>query len=475
MTYVLPDLFSHGMLIGVIHVILGGAVTIHVLLRRRSVRAAIAWIGVAWLSPLFGATAYYFFGINRVARRASRLRQAINLRAAAPQGCAAPEIPENIGLIARVVKQLTGQALTGGNSIVALECGDKAYPAMLSAIRNARHSIAFASYIFRADRVGRLFIKALCEAQARGVHVRVLIDGIGGGYFYAPAVRALRREGVTVARFLHNRLPWRMPYLNMRSHKKILVVDGRTAFTGGMNIADENVIGRHPEHPVSDIHFRVEGPAVRHLMETFSEDWGFTTGEMLDDDVWWPELHNAGSVWARGISSGPDEQVGILETVLAAAIFAANKRLRIVTPYFLPDEKLMYAIEWAALRGLSIDILIPERSDHRVLDWAMGAHLRQLPPGISIYRVSQPFSHAKLMTVDGHWCLIGTANWDTRSTRLNFEFNLEAYSRATTAEIDGMIDARIAVSHRVPASQLATQPLALRLRDAAARLMLPYL
>jgi len=471
----LPDLPINGLLVAIVYAVAAGAVTVHVLLRKRSVRAAIGWIGLAWLSPVFGAALYYLFGINRVTRRASRLRRADLFRVGAPRSGSERLLAENIAAMAGIVERLTGRELADGNSISVLRSGDEAYPAMLSAIRNARRSIALASYIFRADDAGRSFVAALAEALSRGVEIRVLVDGIGGGYMFSPIVRRLRREGITVARFLHHWLPWRMPYLNMRSHKKILVVDGSIGFTGGINIGCENVLARHPRNPVHDVHFRVDGPVVRHLMASFAEDWNFTAGETLEGDAWWPEIGPAGPVLGRGISSGPDEAVRHLESVLAAAVSAATRRLRIVTPYFLPDERLMSEIELAALRGVAVDLVLPERSDNILLDWATRAHVEAVAPDVRIYLTPRSFDHAKLMTLDGQWCLVGSANWDVRSTRLNFEFSLECYNEAAAGEIDRMIDLRIEKARRLSSEELATRPLPFRLRDAAARLLLPYL
>jgi cardiolipin synthase A/B len=476
----LPDL-SHNeslfaaILFLVVYALAAGAVTADALLRKQSVRAAISWIGLAWLSPIFGAIVYYVLGVNRVTRRALQFRRAVAPREGQSRRDASPALPENIATLSRVVETLTGRELVDGNRITILHGGDEAYPAMLAAIRQARRSVALASYIFRADDAGLALIDALAEAWSRGVQVRVLIDGIGGGYLAAPVVRALRQRGLSAASFLHYWMPWRMPYLNMRSHKKILVVDGAVGFTGGINIADSYVLSRRPPRPVDDIHFRVDGPVVAHLMVAFAEDWNFTTGEVLDDDAWWPALDPVGPVWARGFSSGPDATVRRLEAVFATAVAAAKQRLRIVTPYFLPDEHLVSAIDLAVLRGVAVDIVVPMRSDHVLIDWAARAQLGFMAPAIRIHLAPPPFSHAKLMTVDGEWCLLGTANWDVRSTRLNFEFSLECYDTATTAAVDRLIDARIATARRVSSAELARRPSPLRLRDAAARLLLPYL
>lgn len=451
-------------------------VTGHALLTKRDVRAAIGWIGIAWLSPFIGSALYYLFGVNRVSRRASRLAPGMASHAPPAVSVLPPDLPEHIAAIARVGDRLTGRPLLPGNAFALYRSGDEAYPAMLEAIRRAERSIALASYIFRADRVGAAFIDALAAAQARGVEIRVLIDGIGSGYLFSSAARALGRRGIRVARFMHDWLPWRMPFLNLRSHKKLLVVDGRIGFTGGLNLGAENLRRLRPPRPVEDVQFRIDGPAVALLTLTFAEDWAFTIGELLTGEAWWPAIAPTGSVWARGVGSGPDEDLGKLASLLTTAVSAAKRRLRIVTPYFLPELPLMAAIMLAALRGVAVEIVLPERSDHRLLDWAMRAHLAFFAvPGMTIHLTGAPFDHSKLATIDGAWCALGSANWDARSLRLNFEFTLECYDSAMVGTIDRLIDEKIARGRVLSRADLAARRPLVRLRDAASRLLLPYL
>jgi len=469
------------------HVVASLFVTAHVLLNNRDVRAAIGWIGVAWLSPGIGPFLYYAFGINRVTRRALRLpmpspRRSSRGRGAGPDPSSteremvAEQLPEQIATIAAVAAKVTELPLLPGNSVDLLESGDDAYPVMLAAIENARASIAVMSYIFRADEVGTAFIDALARARVRGVEIRVLVDGIGGGYLWSPAVRRMRAAGIPVERFMHYVLPWRMPFLNMRSHKKVLVIDGVLGFTGGLNLGNENTRILHRRRQVTDVHFRVAGPVVGQLMLTFAEDWFFTHREVLDDPIWWPDIPSAGGVMARGVSSGPDDRLGELESVMAVAVCEAKHRIRIVSPYFLPDQRLASALLLAALRGVDVQLVIPERSDHPIVDWAMRSHLEEfLQVGIACHMTPPPFDHSKLITVDGAWSLLGSANWDVRSLRLNFEFNLECYGEETAAVIDRLIDGKIARAKILSAKKLSSRSLPIRFRDAATRLMLPYL
>ncbi len=458
------------------HIVIASIVTGRVLLEKSDVRAALGWIAVAWLSPLFGALTYYVFGINRVTRRALRLTKLEHPRGTAIGAPALPALSPNIAALADIAWRVTRSPLMANNRVSLLHGGDVAYPAMLEGIRDARHSIALASYIFRNDAVGSSFIDALVDAQRRGVVVRVLLDGVGSGYVASPTLRRLKAGGIPVARFLHTWMPWRMPFLNMRNHKKLLIVDGTVGFAGGLNIGAENSVELASKKYVDDAHVRVEGPVTGQLMDAFARDWFFTTDEVLEQEVWWPTLEPAGQVFARGIHSGPDEDIYKLETLLGAALAQAQTRARIVTPYFLPDQRLQFAIAQAILRGVSVEILIPERCDYTFLDWAMRAHLRffrDVPT--DVYISPLPFDHAKLMTVDGEWCLVGSANWDTRSLRLNFEFDLECYDSALTADIDALIDQKLSQSRRLEHDELSSKPGWTKLRDAAVRLLLPYL
>ncbi len=262
----------------------------------------------------------------------------------------------------------------------------------------------------------------------------------------------------------------------MRNHRKLLVVDGRLGFVGGMNIGAENCRKDGARHAVQDIHFRIEGPAVGAAMDAFARDWSFTTGENLDDVRFWPKQEPAGPVFARGLRSGPDADIYKLEMILGGALSLARRRIRIVTPYFLPDQRLQFAIAQAVLRGVEVDIVLPARSDHFYMDWAMQAHLRFFRYiAADIHLTPPPFDHSKLVTMDGEWCLIGSSNWDDRSFRLNFEFDLECCDRDLAARLDAIIDRKIASGRRLTPEMLIARPVLIRLRDAAARLAMPYL
>src|SRR5258705_5948537 len=275
-------------LVVALYILLAATVSVDILLKKSDVRSALGWIGTVWLAPIFGSLLYYMFGINRVTRRALRLGRLDE--ASRSFDAATPACVPNIALLSEVSRKITESPLVAGNALTILEGGDQAYPPMLEAIRGAKSCIALSSYIFRNDEAGQKFVEALSAAARRGVLVRVLLDGVRTGYLYPGIYYRMKRGGVTAARFLHSWLPWRMPFLNMRNHRKLLVVDGSLAFMGGINIGTENCDGPSGKRRVQDVHFRVTGPAACIVMDAFARDWTFTTEENLDQDFWWPKL-----------------------------------------------------------------------------------------------------------------------------------------------------------------------------------------
>ncbi len=449
-------------------------VTVHVLLRKRETASAAGWIGLAWFAPITGALTYFMFGVNRVRRRARKLRPDTRKLEGRQEDAHAAEAEHHLEPLQRGIRRLTGRPVVDGNDVCIYQDGDDAYPQMLAAIANAKNSVGLSSYIFHDDKWGGKFIDALAAAQERGIAVRVLIDGIGGGWLLSAAYHRLRRKGVPAARFLHSPLPWRMPFLNLRSHRKVLVVDGTTGFTGGMNIGDENVRSEHTKTPVQDTHFRFEGPVVCQLVEAFVQDWTFATDEDLDGAAWFPKVAGNGSAPARVIASGPDEDIEKIEFAMLQAVACARESIAIMTPYFLPDNRLVTALSLAAMRGVSVHVVVPQKSDHRLVDWAMRADVAPLlADSVAIWRCPPPFRHSKIMTVDGRWSLVGSCNWDIRSFRLNFELCIECYEPAVAAALDRfMAGCRGAA---LSLEELQGRTAWERLRDAAARLMLPYL
>jgi cardiolipin synthase len=451
----------------------------HALLHKRDSRAATLWIAFVWLLPLFGPIFYLVFGVNRIRRRAVSLGVHKTSSRPVPKNLGEPqhEGAEHLKMLARVVSRVVAQPLTTGNQIQPLVNGDKAFPAMLTAIDSAQKSISLSTYIFDNDKSGKQFAAALQRAVKRGVAVRVLIDATGARYSWPSIIHELKRANVPVARFLPSLAPWRVMMLNLRNHRKLLALDGQTAFTGGMNIRHGNVLADKPKGPVQDLHFRVEGPLVAQLQAAFANDWAFTTGEALDGDKWFPKPRPTDQgVIARVITDGPDADFEKLRLTLLAALAEAQTSVQILTPYFLPDPALITALNLAALRGVRVDIILPAKSNLPFVHWASRAMWWQvLERGCRIWLTPPPFDHSKLMIVDGHWVLSGSANWDARSLRLNFELNVECYGREFAHEMTAVLGKKLHVAREVTLAEVDGRVVPAKLRDAIARLFSPYL
>jgi cardiolipin synthase A/B len=477
-------------LVSAFHVMAAVAVTIDAVLRKRHVPSVIGWVGLAWLAPVVGSVVYLCFGINRIRRKAVALYprgawERTTGAMTAPAGDAsqgwvdadvlAAQHSSMVGL-ARLGGEITGMPLTAGNLVQPLVNGDQAFPAMLEAIDGAQTSLSLASYIFDNDATGLLFLEALCRALDRGVAVRVLIDDVGARYSKPSMLRLLRKRGVPVAAFLPTRVPRLFQYANLRNHRKILVADGRCGFVGGTNIRHAHWLEKQPSYAARCLHFQLEGPVVEDLQRTFAMDWAFTTGELLQGETWFPPLVQRGPVIARGVRDGPDEDLDkILELVLGA-LSAATRQVRIVTPYFVIDSVLSRILQVTAMRGVDVQIVLPARSNLPLIDWAVAPQLPSLlAKGCRIYLSPPPFDHSKAMLVDGLWSLIGSSNWDTRSLRLNFEYNVECYDGGLARVLNALIDETIAEARQLTLAETQSWSFQVKLRNGLARLLSPYL
>ncbi|MBE2213319.1 MAG: PLDc N-terminal domain-containing protein [Opitutaceae bacterium] len=466
---------------------LGAAVVAsgHAILYKRDTRSTVLWVAFIWLAPVAGPIGYLLLGINRIQRRAVLLRSTgprrdraalSHLRVHPPPEPPVVVVRPELGRLIRLVERVVQAPLQSGNRIEPRFHGDQAYPDMIAAIDGARHSVALCTYIFDRDRVGLRFVEALRRAVRRGVQVRVLVDDTGARYSLPSIVSVLRQAGVRVARFLPTLAPIPTFALNMRCHRKLLIADGTIAFTGGMNIRAGHETGPDGRLGIADTHFRVEGPVVAQLRDVFADDWLFTTGEVLEGPEWFPDLAEAGDAYARVVDDGPDENLDRLRWTLLGALASATTRVCIATPYFLPDAALISALNTTALRGVAVEIILPEKNNLPFVQWASTAHLWQvLERGCRVFMTPGPFDHSKIMIVDGAWSFFGSSNWDPRSLRLNFELDVECYSMRLARELCQWFDGRRAGAHEVTLAEVNGRPLPVKLRDGIARLATPFL
>ena len=462
---------------GTLLFLLNALVTGHILLNKDNTRAATGWIGLIWFSPLAGHVLYFLLGINRIERKARRKYGTDHADTTPLDKHILNEGDERVNpsSLARIIHRVSGRELTDGNRITPLVNGDEAYPEMLEVIQNSERSITLCSYIFDNDAVGDRFVSALGDAVDRNVSVRVLIDDVGARHSFPSVSRKLTNRDVPVAHFMETWFPWKFRYLNLRNHRKIMVADGTIGFTGGLNISGEYQLNE-PGESARDLHFRVEGPVVNHLQNTFSEDWAFATGEELEGEPWYTDIQRAGDVPARGIAAGPDETYDNLRMAFLGALSSAEASVQIITPYFLPDDELISAIHLASLRSVDVEIFLPEENNPRLVQWASSATLEHvLKYDCDVYETPPPFDHSKLLVVDDRWVTFGSTNWDPRSLKLNFEFNVECYDRELATELQPLFDDRRAEENQLTLDQLQNRALITRLRDRAVRLLSPYL
>jgi cardiolipin synthase len=431
-----------------VNFVVSGVAACHILLTKDNVRAAAGWIGLVILSPFVGTALYWIFGINRIRRTVARQVDA-------------PGLGDQYFALSEPMQVLVN--------------GDEAFPAMLAAIEGARDSIALSSYIFDRDESGLRFVAALGAARDRGVDVRVLVDDVGRRYSRPPVDRDLAERHVRTVRFMPTRNLSLLGFINLRSHRKLLVVDGETAFVGGMNIRHGNCLRANPASPVQDLHFRVRGPVVAALSRVFEDDWEFATGKAIR----LPRPAPGATGYpgrARVIADGPDDGLDKLQWTFLAALSSATRTARIVTPYFLPNEVLVNGFEVALMRGVALEIIVPCRSNLFYMNWPMAAVFERLVKrGVDVYLSEPPFDHSKIFLVDDDWCSIGSSNWDDRSLRLNFEVNLEIVDRELSRQLHQVVDRKRAAARRITAEELRARPLVVRLRDRFLRLFSPYL
>jgi cardiolipin synthase A/B len=447
----------------------------HALINHRSLPTAFSWALFCMAVPVAGPFLYLIFG-TRVIARAGLISEDIaksrlNAGREALASLARPVVSDQI---VRLGERISPFPLCAGNQILPLSNGAEAYPAMLAAIDSATRTIAFSTYHFDNDDIGRRFESALHSAVLRGVSVRVLVDFCGAWFHWSPIVARLRRLGVIAQHFNPPVGLGAICRLNFRYHRKLLTVDGLVGFTGGMNIRDSHLIDKKLYRLNQDVHFRIEGPVVNHMQRTFAADWLFASAEVLVGDEWFPSPRAAGASTSRGVISGPDATLQSNYRMILGALSVARDAVLVITPFFLPDETLLLTLCLTALRGVDVKLIL---SGHNfsIVHWAhLGIMQWLLEAGVRVFVASPPFNHAKLMTIDGWWSFIGSTNWDQRSLKLNFEFDLEIHDPEVSSWIRDKATAHVESATEILVADLDSNP-AVTLRNNLARLVCAHL
>jgi cardiolipin synthase len=451
--------------------------TIHILLHKDDVKSSIGWIALVFLSPFIGTILYIFLGINRVKRKGTRLRK----KNVTYEKYFAKNVPKNLSENYRQFitfgYNVYPQNFIFGNSIEPLQNGIEAYPEMIKIIQNAKKEILISSYIFDCDSETDKFLQAFKTAIKNGAAVKVLIDGIGALKFFHRSIekKLARIKGLEYGIFLPPYIPVTIPFVNLRNHRKIMIIDRETAFFGGMNLSKKNVLIDDQENGILDITFKIKGHVIDQMVEVFEDDWEFATGKKFQSFSKDSFDIEAGTIPARIIPDGPDNESGIIERITHGAINTATKKILIVTPYFLPENNILAALEMATMRGVDVDIIIPDKSDYSFIDRAVESNfLRLVKSGVKIYRTPRPLDHSKIFVVDSEWVFIGSANWDVRSFKLNFESNIEIFSKNLAKELTAITELKKRKAKFTTVHECKTLPFLKRIRNNMYRLLTPY-
>jgi len=468
----------------VVDVLLVIAAVPWVLSIKKEPTSAIAWSLVVVFLPIFGVLLFTLFGYQSVYRPLVRKRRhRSSFRETNPAGrrpghgevaSAAPGESTWEGM-GRLASQLDAYPITSGNELTFYYNGASAFEAMYAAVRSARHHIHAEFYIFDYDSVGREFLALLTQKAKEGVEVRLLYDAMGTRGLARRRLKEFVAAGGKHAAFLPVNL-WRRRFqVNLRNHRKILVVDGKVAFTGGMNIGDD-YLDRGPLSPWRDTQVRVDGPSVESLQRIFIEDWDFAYGEPVKGTAYFGAEQRPDGCLVQVIPSGPDQDVKGIREVYFAAAFKARHRLWITTPYYVPDAGLRDALCMAGRTGIDVRLLLPRRADHWFVYYATRYYLADLlAAGVKVYLYQEGFIHAKVWLADGQWASVGTANLDNRSLALNFEVNCLIYTPRAVEELERQFLRDLECSIELEPKKFARRPRFGKMLENVCRLLSPIL
>lgn len=394
----------------------------------------LAWLTVVFFVPWIGLLLYVLVGESRIVRkRAVRRRHGFDRVVSSSSGFRwtkgdSTGIPDVMRPLSDMAAHVGGSAPTSGNDVHLVADSDVMLSELIRDIDEAEHHVHLLYYIFEEDDAGNAVMEALTRAAARGVQCRLAVDDVGSWDSTDSLARRAEDAGVEFATVMPVHLLRRgLARFDMRNHRKLAVIDGRIAWCGSQNMVVADY-GSDRAGPWLDVSARVSGPVVHHIQRVFAEDWYHETEELLTGEEYFADPGSPGDVWTQLVPSGPDHSHMLLRELVVQAVHLARSQITVITPYFVPDEPLLTALRMAAIRGVDVRILVPARSDTRLVDAAGWTYCNQLiEAGARVFRHERGMPHAKTLTVDDHFAMIGSANMDMRSFFLNFEVSLLLY------------------------------------------------
>ncbi|WP_407353417.1 cardiolipin synthase [Luteimonas sp. R10] len=444
-----------------------------IVLQKREPVATLSWLLGLALLPYLGFLVYHVFGPQKIRRQRLRRESSRARLPREPDGFSSHSDAAELAKLAHAASGLAPASATDARLLID---GGQTYDALLADVAAARVHVHLEYYIYDTDHIGTVLRDALVERARAGVRVRLLVDAVGSGQprrFFAPLTDA----GGEVTWFHPTQFGriWQRPWLNLRNHRKIVVIDGRIGYTGGINISDHQD-ERRRDDAYRDLHLRLEGEAVRRLQKVFVEDWLYANGDeaCIGQIAAQTPACDHGPVAAQVLSSGPDSSWEAIHRLHVSVIHAARSRVWLVTPYFVPGEAAMMALTSAALAGLDVRLLLPRRCDSLLVTLAARSYFDALvEAGVKVYEYGPRLLHSKALLVDDSLALVGSANFDNRSFRLNFEASVLFDDRALAAQLARHIESELAQACRV--RPRGGRPLRERLPEALARLLSPLL
>jgi cardiolipin synthase len=443
--------------------------------------ARIAWVFTIICLPIIGGLLALVLGVNRIKRGESERQTAareLNRHLPEPQDPVLPpaDIHRRLKDLAELGQSLTGEPLVANNSVTILEKTSEAFATLERGMRAAKESLHVCFYIWRSDRIGNRLRDIMVDKARDGVEVRFLYDGVGSMSLKRKFLREMRREGVKVAPWASGQTFRDRWSLNLRNHRKLVVVDGDIAFTGGMNVGDE-YLGRDPGFGYwRDTFVEIVGPAAARLQVVFTRDWYQATGEALTRPILYRSDIADGDTAVQTLSGGPDDDSPVFWQMFFAAITAAVERVTISTGYFVPPDPILMAMISAARRGVKVRILTAGKNTYTHTLWGGRAYYAPLlRAGAEVYEYQRGLFHAKTMVIDGCWWCVGTPNLDMRSLMLNFEDAVCGYSSAAARELERQFDADVKFSRKIDPEEWAKRGVWHRLAEETCRLMAPVL
>ncbi|RLB53131.1 MAG: cardiolipin synthase [Deltaproteobacteria bacterium] len=451
---------------------------VHAVMSTRTPQGTIAWAVSLVAFPYLTVPAYWVFGRSRfhgyITERVTGMSNAQQLSPETRERLEEHRVPVMERLPAvRAVEGLAGLPPLGGNAVELLNDGAATFDSILAGVDAGEEYVLFQFFIVRDDELGRKVHERLVAKAKAGVRVYFLYDEVGSTDLPKAYIRGLRDAGVHVSAFNARRGVGNRFQINFRNHRKVVVVDGRTAWIGGHNVGDE-YLGKDPKFGHwRDTHMRIEGPAALAAQLSFVEDWRWATDDMLGLD-WTPRPSDRGDASVAIVPTGPADSEETATLMFIHAINTANERLWIASPYFVPDEAIVFALQLACLRGVDVRILIPDKADHLLVYLAAFSYFDDVEhAGARFYRYTDGFLHQKVMLVDQTAASVGTANFDNRSFRLNFEITAMVSDAEFIAEVERMFEEDFSRSRQMRPGELAERPWWFRFVVRLARLTSP--